>query len=62
MKIVVLVEGGCLRNVYCDEDAEVELIDLDSELDVDDEDALNAKKEEVENHLADIEADMIEVF
>jgi hypothetical protein len=37
MKIAIVLDGGCLRDVFCtDADAEVELIDLDNARDQDD--------------------------
>jgi hypothetical protein len=30
MKIVVVVDSGCIRSVYCDEEAEVEILDYDN--------------------------------
>lgn len=61
MRIVCVVDGGCLRNVYCDEAAEVELIDLDS-LEVEDDEDLAMTKDEVEVKLNEIADEMVEVF
>ena len=37
MRIVVIIEKGSLRSVLCDQDADVELIDLDNKRDTEQE-------------------------
>jgi hypothetical protein len=56
MKIVVVVEGGCVRTVYCDETADVELIDLDVEA------GLPAGLAAAEAKLDLLDNEMVEVF
>lgn len=48
MRIIVVIEGGCLRDVLCDQDADVELIDMDNERDAEDSDGVAAAEARIE--------------
>jgi hypothetical protein len=57
MRIVVVIDGGCLRCVLCDDpEAEVELIDMDNAR-YQDEDG----EEEAEKRIAELYDEMTEV-
>jgi hypothetical protein len=56
MRIAICIEGGCLRTVLCDRDADVELIDMDNAADTEN------GVEEAEARLEILATEMIEVM
>ena len=55
-KIVVVVENGCLKNVYSDETVEIEVVDLDNSLIAEEEQV------EVDNYIEQCKTSMKEVY
>lgn len=55
MRIVIVTEGGLVRDVYCDQEAEVEIIDLDEPSFATDEEM--AEHEAIEDRHGEVVAD-----
>jgi hypothetical protein len=62
MKIVIIADHGCIRSVYCDEEAEVVILDYDEVEAQDTKEENNALKADYDHEAEIAEQTMHEVF